>query len=119
MTDAPIKSSATTSAADVPSDQEMCSSEIPKAIAARQTQITQFQSDIETLQRAAIIVGRTGTTAKAASQAKAKIKKKTKTKAKAARPKAKRKRPKMSAAAKKAVSKRMKAYWAKRRKAKG
>ena len=42
-----------------------------------------------------------------------------KTKAKAAQPKAKRTRKTLSAAARKAVSKRMKAYWAKRRKAKG
>ncbi len=43
-------------------------SEITKAIEARQAQITRLQSDIETLQRAASIVGRKGTTAKATSQ---------------------------------------------------
>ena len=88
-------------------------SEITKAITARQNQIAQLQSDIETLQRAASIMGgRTGTTTKPTSQPKAKTKPKPKTRSK-------RKRPKMSAAAKKAVSKRMKAYWAKRKKAKG
>ncbi len=87
-------------------------SEITNAIKARQTQIAQLQSDIETLQRAAgIMGGRKGATAKATSR-KATSQPKPKTKSK-------RKRPKMSAAAKKAVSKRMKAYWAKRRKAKG
>ena len=85
-------------------------SEITQAIEARQAQITQLQSDIETLQRAASLVGRRGATVKATSQPKAKTKPQPKTKSK-------RKRPKMSAAAKKAVSKRMKAYWAKRRKA--
>ncbi len=85
-------------------------SEITTAITARQAQIKQLQSDIETLQRAASLVGRKGATAKATSQPKAKTKPKPKTRSK-------RKRPKMSAAAKKAVSKRMKAYWAKRRKA--
>ncbi len=83
-------------------------SEITTAIAARQAQITKLQSDIETLERAASLVGRKGTTAKATGQPKVKTKPKPKTKPK-------RKRPKMSAAAKKAVSKRMKAYWAKRR----
>jgi len=87
-------------------------SEIIEAIEARQTQITQLQSDIETLQRAASIVGRKGTTTKAASQ-------------KATRqPKARQSlRPRQnpsrsgrrSATDKKAISKRMKAHWAKRR----
>ncbi len=80
-------------------------SEITRAIAARQTQITQLQSEIATLQHAASIVGG-GTKASARATPKAK-------------PKAKatpRKRQAMSAAQKKAVSKRMKAYWAKRQK---
>ena len=85
-------------------------SEITTAIAARQAQITQLQSDIETLQRAASIVGRKGTTAKATSQPKPKTKPQPKTKRK-------RKRRPWSAASKKAMSKRIKAYWAKRRKA--
>ena len=97
-------------------------SEITKAIAARRTQITQIQSDIETLQRAATVLQGKSTPAKTTP----------------GRPKAKRKRRKTSAAAKgtpgpskttqkrkptwsaadrEAISKRMKAYWAKRRKA--
>ncbi len=91
-------------------------SEITKAIKARQTQITQLQSDIETLQRAVSMVGRTGTTARATSR-KATSRPKAKTKAQS-KTKTKRKRPTWSAADKKAISKRMKAYWAKRRKAK-
>ena len=88
-------------------------SEITTAILARQTQITQLQSDIETLQRAAsIVAGKTKSPAEAASQPKPKATLKT-------TPKAKRKRKPWSAAAKKAMSKRVKAYWAKRRKAKG
>ena len=43
-------------------------SEITKALEARQAQIIQLQSDIETLQRAASIVGRKGTTAKVTSR---------------------------------------------------
>ncbi len=86
-------------------------SEITKAIAARQAQITQLQSDIETLQRAASIVGgRTKAPAKAARQPKATAKPKPK-------PKAQGKRYQWSAAEKAAIGKRMKAYWAKRRKA--
>ena len=81
------------------------------------------QSDIETLQRAAGIMGRTGTTAKA-SQPKAKRKRRklsAAAKGASGQPTAtpKRKRKPMSTAAKKALSKRMKAYWAKRRKTKG
>ena len=81
-------------------------SEITKAIKARQAQITQLQSDIETLQRAASIMGRkVKATAKATSQ---KATRRPKTKSK-------QKRPTWSAADKRAISKRMKAYWAKRR----
>ncbi len=98
-------------------------SEITKAIAARQTQITQLQSEIATLQRAASIVG---PPAKAAAKAtpkqkpKAKPQPKPKTKPKATpTPKATQKRHQWSAAEKAAIGRRMKAYWAKRRKAKG
>ena len=83
-------------------------SEITEAIEARQAQITQLQSDIETLQQAASIVdGQTKATVAASSQPKPTPKtRSTKT------------RPTWSAADKRAISKRMKAYWAKRRKAK-
>ncbi len=94
-------------------------SEITKAIAARQTQITQLQSEIATLQRAASIVGppaRAAAKPKPKQKASAKPRPKPKPKAK---PKATRKRHQWSAAEKAAIGKRMKAYWAKRRKAKG
>ena len=109
-------------------------SEITKAIAARQAQITQLQSDIETLQHAANVLGggassqpaakpgpkrkrrKKATAAKAVGQPKAKAKAKAGPKTAS---KQKRKRPTWSAADKAAISKRMKAYWAKRRKAKG
>jgi len=101
-------------------------SEITKAIEARQAQITQLQSDIETLQRAAGIVGGTGTTAKATPQLKAKRKIKRRRRKRAAakgslgKPKTTQQRkPTWSAADREAISKRMKAYWAKRRKARG
>ncbi len=88
-------------------------SEITAAIKTRQTQIAQLQSDIETLQRAASIMGgRTRAPAKAASQPKATAKPKPKPKAK---PKARGKRHLWSAAEKAAIGKRMKAYWKKRR----
>ena len=68
-------------------------SEISRAIKAKQTRISELQSDIDALQRVArILGGKLPTTSK-------------------------RKRRKMSAAARKAVAKRMKAYWAKKRKA--
>ena len=95
-------------------------SEITQAIKARQTQILQLQSDIKTLQSAASVLGGKAT-AKAQPKAKAKRKRRKKaTKAKAAQPKAtqKRKRATWSAADKAAISRRMKAYWAKRRKEK-
>ena len=61
-------------------------SEITEAIKARQTLIVQLQSDIETLQRAASIMGgRTKAPAKATSQPKAPAKPKPKPKAKARR----------------------------------
>jgi hypothetical protein len=104
-------------------------SEITTAITAREAQIKQLQSDIETLQRAASVLGG-GTTApaKAISQPKAKPKAKRRRKAKTkpkttAKPKskakAKRKQHVWTAAEKRAIAKRMKAYWAKRRKARG
>ena len=98
--------------------------ELTDAITAMQAQIDQLQSDIGTLQSAATVLRGKSTPAKATP----------------GRPKAKRKRRKMRAAAKaapgqpkttqkrkptwsdadrEAISKRMKAYWAKRRKAKG
>ncbi len=110
-------------------------SEITKAIAARQTQITQLQSEIATLQRAASVLGppaRAAARAKPQQKTKAKPqpkakpkaapkpKAKPKAKSKAARkPKATQKRHQWSAAEKAAIGKRMKAYWAKRRRAKG
>jgi hypothetical protein len=84
-------------------------SEITKAIETKQTQITQLQSDIETLQRAAIMLGGKKAPAKAVQQ-------KAPSQPTA---KAKRKRAPMSAANRKAMSRRLKAFWAKRRKAKG
>ena len=89
--------------------------EITSAIAAKQAKIKQLQSDIGALESAASILGGTKAKAPAARPTTATAKPKAKPKAKA---KAKRKRQKMDAAARKAVSKRMKAYWAKRRKAK-
>ncbi len=78
-------------------------SEITKAIEAKQTQISQLQSDIETLQRAATVLHGKSTPAKATP----------------GQPKTTQKRkPTWSAADREAISKRMKAYWAKRRKAK-
>ena len=89
--------------------------EITQALTAKQAQVKKLQRDIDALQRAAgILAG-----GKVKAKAKTKTKAKTKAKAKAAQPKAKRTRSTMSAAARRAVSKRMKAYWAKRRKAKG
>ncbi len=97
-------------------------SEITEAIKTRQTQITQLQSEIATLQTAASVLG---PPARAAAKAKPKQKPKAKPKAHAkskAKPKPKAqkgKRHQWSAAEKAAIGKRMKAYWAKRRKAKG
>ena len=89
--------------------------EISEALTAKHAQIKKLQHDIDALQRTAgILAG-----GKVKAKVKAKAKTKTKVKAKAAKPKAKRTRPTMNAAARKAVSKRMKAYWAKRRQAKG
>ena len=93
--------------------------EITEALTAKQAQVKKLQRDIDALQRAAGILAGGKVKAKAKTKTKAKTKAKAKAKAKAAQPKAKRTRSTMSAAARRAVSKRMKAYWAKRRKAKG
>ena len=85
-------------------------SQFTEAIAARHAQIKTLQADIETLQRAASIMG-DGATA----PAKAKPTQKA-----TARPKPKpqpKKKPRAPWSA--ARRRRMKAYWAKRRKAKG
>ena len=96
-------------------------SQISEAIEARQTQITQLQSEIETLQRAASIMGGgEEATAKAASPPRAAAKPETKPQPETTpQPKTKRTRRQWSAAEKAAIGKRMKKYWAKRRKAKG
>jgi len=80
--------------------------EITEAIEARQAQMTQLQRDIETLSRAAAIMG-----GQAEASPKATSRPTSKTQSK-------QKRSIWSAADKQAISKRMKAYWAKRRKAK-
>ncbi len=83
-------------------------SEITKAIEARQAQITQLQSDIETLQRAASIMGgRAATSAKPTPAAQP-----TTT---PAQPKIKLGQRPWSAARREAMSKRMKERWATRR----
>ncbi len=104
-------------------------SEITQAIGAKQAQITQLQREIEALKGAASVLG-----AKVRAKPKAQPKKRRKkaTKATPAQPKAKAKsqskakpqapkgkRHQWTAAEKAAIGKRMKAYWAKRRKAKG
>ena len=71
-------------------------STISRAIAERQAQIRKLQADIDALQRSIIITG--GKPSKVAQPA--------------------RRRKKMSAAARRALSRRMKAYWAAKRKAK-
>ena len=101
-------------------------SEITRAIAARHAQIKTLQADIGTLQRAASLVGRKGTTAKGTSQPKAKRKIKRKRRKLSAAAKGspgqakttQKRKPTWSAADREAISKRMKAYWAKRRRAK-
>ncbi len=77
--------------------------EITAAIAARHAQIKTLQADIEALQRAATVLGGK-TTAKVTSQPKTKSK-------------TKRKRRPWSAAARKAMSEKVKASWAKRKRA--
>ncbi len=93
-------------------------SEITKAIEARQAQIVQLQNDIEILQRAAgIMGGGTMAPAKATRQPRTRRTPKPETQP-TPQPKTKRKRRQWSAAEKAAIGKRMKKYWAKRRKAK-
>ena len=89
--------------------------EITQAIEGRQAQITQLQSDLEALQRAAsIMVG--GETAPArATRPKATAQPKPKPKTKATPQPTPKRRP-MTAAQRAAVGKRMKAYWVKRKK---
>ncbi len=70
-------------------------SDISKAIAAKQADIKTLQTDLELLRRAAGILGSAG-----------------------AGTKPPRSRRKMSAAARKALSKKLKAYWAAKKKAK-
>ena len=101
-------------------------SEITEAMKARQTQITQLQSEIAALQRAASVLGppaRAAAKAKPKQTPKAKPHPKPKAPAKSkakSKPKAQKgTRHQWSAAEKAAIGKRMKAYWAKRRKAKG
>ena len=96
-------------------------SQINGAITARQTQIAQLQGEIEILQRASSIVGPPATAAsKPRPKPKRKQKPALKPQSKQARPKAKqKKRRQWTAAEKAAIGKRMKAYWAKRRKAMG
>ena len=90
-------------------------SEITTGITARQAQIKQLQSDIESLQRAAsVLEGGTTARAKAVSQPKPKRRRKAKAKPKTT---AKPKQHVWTAAEKRAIGRRMKAYWAKRRKA--
>ena len=82
-------------------------SEITVAIATRHAQIKQLQGDIDALQRAASVL-RGKTTAKATPARQPTT---------SPQPKAKRKRKPWSAAAKRAMSKRIKASWAKRKRA--
>lgn len=77
-------------------------SEITKAIETRRAQITQLQSDIDILRRAAGLVGGKGTAPTSQPKAKQKVK---------------RKRRKLSAAARKIISEKVKASWAKRKRA--
>ncbi len=82
--------------------------EITAAIAARHAQIKTLQADIEALQRTATVLG--GKSAAKASSAQPTTS--------PAQPKTKRKRKPWSAAARRAMSKRVKASWAKRKRAK-
>ncbi len=94
-------------------------SQISEAIEARQTQIAQLQGEIETLQQAAGMMGASEEAPpKATSPPRTAAKPKPQSKPKA-QPKTKRKPHQWSAAEKAAIGKRMKKYWAKRRKAKG
>ena len=102
--------------------------DLSKAIAAKQAQLTQLQADLDALERAASIMGgkqkspakkrkRRGKMSAAARKVLSqKLKAHWAKKKAAAKPK--KKRRKMSAAARKAVGQRMKAYWAAKRKGK-
>ena len=117
--------------------------EITQAVSAKQMQISKLQSDIEALQlAAAVLQGKNAPAKVTASKPKGKRKRRKNraaAKGSAAKPKTTQKRRKKRAAAKgsaakpkttqkrkvtwsasdrEAISKRMKAYWAKRRKAK-
>ena len=82
--------------------------EITAAIAARHAQIETLQADIDALQRAATVLG--GETTAKPTPARQPT-------TSPAQPKTKRKRKPWSAAARKAMSKRLKASWAKRKRA--
>ena len=95
-------------------------SEITTAIAARQVQITQLQSEIGTLERAASVLrgGRSAPEKATAGQPKPKQKRRKRraaAKATPAQPKQRKQRKPWSAAAKRAMSKRIKASWAARK----
>ena len=82
--------------------------EITEAIKTKQAQIKSLEADVEALQRAARALGGKQATRRPKAQRQAKPKAKAKRQA----------RRTMSAAERKAVSQRMKKYWAERRKAK-
>ena len=98
--------------------------EITAAITARQAKIKTLQADIDALQRAATVLGgKTNATATRLPKTKSKPKRKRRgmsaaAKGTPAQPKAKRKRKPWSAAARKAMSLKTKASWAKRKRAK-
>ena len=102
--------------------------DLSKAIAAKQAQLTQLQADLDALQRATSIIGGKSTAKKHKRRGKlsAAARKVLSQKLKAhwakkkgtAKPTPNKKRRKMSAAARKAFGQRMKAYWAAKRKAK-
>ena len=103
--------------------------DISKAIAAKQAQLTQLQADLDALQRAASIIGgkqkspakkrkRGKMSAAARKVLSQKLKAHWAKKKAAAKPTPNKKRRKMSAAQRKAFGQRMKAYWAAKRKGK-
>ena len=91
--------------------QTTVNAQITEALTAKQAQITQLQAEVDALQHAASIMGGgEKTPAKAVRQ---KVRSQPKTKA---TPQPKPTRRPMTAAQRAAVGKRIKAYWAKRRK---
>ncbi len=95
-------------------------SEITKAIAAKQTQIVQLQSDIAALQRAASVLRGTSTQAKVLPgrlKAKRKRRKAAAAKGSPGRKTTQTRKTTWSTAEREAISRRMRAYWAKRRRA--